>query len=113
MKLGRITLVAGAMALAPHAAVAQEAAAEAELPAVDVVQETPVQKAARAKKKAPAVSPLSSAPTTVATEGAGGGGGAQGAGGGLPAPPTVPSAVTNVTDADIEAFFTVLGGGTC
>lgn len=101
MKLGRITLVAGAMALAPHAAVAQEAAAEAELPAVDVVQETPVQKAARAKKKAPAVSPLSTAPATVATEGAGGGG-AQGAGGGLPAPPTVPSAVTNVTDADIE-----------
>lgn len=108
MNFGRIALVAGALVLVPHMAGAQQtggapAAPETELPAVDVVQETPVQKAARAKKKAPAVSPLSNAPATVATEGAGGGSaGSQGAGAGLPAPITVPSAVTNVTDTDID-----------
>lgn len=102
MKFGRITVFAGALAMAPHAAVAQETAGS-ELPAIDVVQETPVQKAARARKKAPAVSPLSNAPATVASEGAGAGGAAGGAAGsGLPAPITVPSAVTNITDADIE-----------
>ena len=59
---------------APKAAEPNAPAAGAEqLPAVEVVQETPVQKAARAKKKAPAVSPLSTAPTTAATESAGGG----------------------------------------
>jgi outer membrane receptor protein involved in Fe transport len=85
---------------------AQDAAAEAELPAVDVVQETPVQKAARAKKKAVAVSPLSSAPaTTVAPDSSAGGGSAAagtGVDGGLAPPATVPSAVTNVTDTQIE-----------
>jgi len=60
-------VVLGALAVGPSVANAQDAAqpAEAELPAVDVVQETPVQKAARAKKKAVAVSPLSSAPATT------------------------------------------------
>ncbi len=75
-----------------------------QLPAVDVVQETPVQKAARAKKQAVAVSPPQqrrrwrrqvpasqgaagqTAPTTAP----------------IAAPITVPSAVTNVTDTDIE-----------
>ncbi|HEX2841729.1 TonB-dependent receptor [Hyphomicrobium sp.] len=105
MRLRKTALVVGTLALGSHMAGAQEAnQPAAELPAVDVVQETPVQKAARAKKKAPAVSPLSTAPTTVATEGAGGGGQA-GTGGGAPvlaAPITVPNAVTNVTDADID-----------
>jgi iron complex outermembrane receptor protein len=104
MNSGRIALFAGALVLVPQVASAQQTGgAEAELPAVDVVQETPVQKAARAKKKAPAVSPLSTAPATVAPEGAGGAAAeGSGAGTGLAAPVTVPSAVTNVTDADIE-----------
>lgn len=107
MKFGKIVLAAGAVALAPHVASAQQtnggaAPAEAELPAVDVVQETPVQKAARAKKKAPAVSPLSTAPTApVAGEGAAGGT-STGTGSAAAAPVTVPSAVTNVTDSDID-----------
>ncbi|MTD94226.1 TonB-dependent receptor [Hyphomicrobium sp. xq] len=72
-----------------------------ELPAVEVVQDTPAKKAARAKKKAPAVSPLSSvssAPPGVSTQTA------TGAPTAIPvaAPITVPSAVTNVTDTDIE-----------
>ena len=75
----------------------------AELPAIDVVQDTPAKKAARAKKKAPAVSPLSSVsgpPASVATSSAAG----QSAPTAAPiaAPITVPSAVTNVTDSDIE-----------
>jgi len=70
-----------------------------ELPAVEVVQDTPAKKAARAKKKAPAVSPLSS----VASAPSGG----TSAGAGVQAVPTsapitVPSAVTNVTDSEIE-----------
>lgn len=99
-------VVLGALAVSPSMAHAQDAAAEAELPAVDVVQETPVQKAARAKKKAVAVSPLSSAPaTTVAPDSSAGGGSAAagtGVDGGLAPPATVPSAVTNVTDTQIE-----------
>ncbi|MBX9863353.1 MAG: TonB-dependent receptor [Hyphomicrobium sp.] len=99
-------VVLGALAVGPSMANAQDAAAEAELPAVDVVQETPVQKAARAKKKAVAVSPLSSAPaTTVAPDSSAGGGSAAagtGVDGGLAPPATVPSAVTNVTDTQIE-----------
>ncbi|MCZ7594632.1 MAG: TonB-dependent receptor [Hyphomicrobium sp.] len=81
---------------------AAAAAGVEELPAVEVVQETPAQKAARAKKKAVAVSPL----TSVA--GAPAGAAAQSAGQTAPtaapvaAPVTVPSAVTNVTDSDIE-----------
>lgn len=66
-------------------------AADEQLPAIDVVQETPVQKAARAKKKAVAVSPLSSAPSTPAPA--------------TPAetpPVTVPSAVTTVSDTEIN-----------
>ena len=97
MKLGRIVLCAGALVVAPQFANAQQtggaapAAADTELPAVDVVQETPVQKAARAKKKAVAVSPLSSAPSTPTADAP------------TQTPPiTVPSAVTNVTDTEIE-----------
>jgi iron complex outermembrane recepter protein len=75
------------------------AAGAEQLPAVEVVQETP---AARAKKKAPAVSPLSTVPTTAATSGAGGSAGTPAAATGLPAPVTVPSAVTNVTDTEID-----------
>ncbi len=74
------------------------------LPEISVIQETPVQKAARAKKKAPALSPLSAASSTPATGGPGGEG-QPGTGTSAPvaaAPVTVPSAVTNVTDADIE-----------
>ena len=99
-------VVLGALAVGPSMANAQDAAAEAELPAVDVVQETPVQKAARAKKKAVAVSPLSSAPaTTVAPDSSAGGGSAAagtGVDGGLAPPATVPSAVTKVTDTQLE-----------
>jgi outer membrane receptor protein involved in Fe transport len=107
MRFTKTALFVGALALGSHGVRAQEAAApaEAELPAVDVVQETPVQKAAKAKKKAPAISPLSNAPATVATDGGAGGAGgsgSQGAASALPAPVTVPSAVTNVTDADID-----------
>lgn len=98
MNLSRIALVAGALVVGSQGAAAQDAAggnqsgaAGSELPAIDVVQETPVQKAARAKKKAVAVSPLSSAPSTPAPEA-----------------PTetpavkVPSAVTTVSDSDIQ-----------
>ncbi|MFN0218011.1 MAG: TonB-dependent receptor domain-containing protein [Hyphomicrobium sp.] len=77
-------------------------AAEQVLPEVEVVQ-TPVQKAARAKKTAVAVSPLSSAPSTSPPTAA-------------PADavdtsdsaleatplPTVPSATTTVTDSDLD-----------
>lgn len=69
------------------------------LPAVEVVQETPVQKAARAKKKAVAVSPLSSASVTAAPTAA-----SQGTGFVVTTelPTTVPSAVTTVSDTEIE-----------
>jgi outer membrane receptor protein involved in Fe transport len=92
---------AGAPALAQDAGGAAPTSAVEELPAVEVVQDTPAKKAARAKKKAPAVSPLSSvssAPPGVSTQSA------SGAPTAVPvaAPVTVPSAVTNVTDTDIE-----------
>jgi iron complex outermembrane receptor protein len=82
---------------------APPAAGVTELPAVDIVQDTPAQKAARAKKKAVAVSPLtsvSSAPAGTGTENLT----AQTASGAgsLAAPVTVPSAVTSVTDTEIE-----------
>jgi outer membrane receptor protein involved in Fe transport len=80
---------------------APAAAGAVELPAVEVVQETAVQKAARAKKKAVAVSPLSSAAVTAAPTTAG----TQQTTGFVvttAAPITVPSAVTNVTDTEIE-----------
>lgn len=96
MRIGRIMALGGVLAFGAHGAIAQEAdgaapaAADTQLPEIDVVQETPVQKAARAKKKAPAVSPLATAPVDDA-------------------PTTdvaplakVPSAVTNVTDADLD-----------
>jgi iron complex outermembrane receptor protein len=86
---------------APPPQPAPPAAGVEELPAVEVVQDTPAQKAARAKKKAPAVSPLSSvssAPPGVATQSAGAGPIAVP----VAAPVTVPSAVTNVTDTEIE-----------
>jgi iron complex outermembrane receptor protein len=91
---------AGAPALAQDAGGAAASSVE-ELPAVEVVQDTPAKKAARAKKKAPAVSPLSSvssAPPGVSTQSAGGAPAAVP----VAAPITVPSAVTNVTDTDIE-----------
>ena len=75
-----------------------------ELPAVEVVQDTPAKKAARAKKKAVAVSPLSSVsgpPTSGAPSGAASQTGST-SGAPIAAPITVPSAVTNVTDTDIE-----------
>jgi outer membrane receptor protein involved in Fe transport len=62
------------------------------------VQETPVQKAARAKKKAVAVSPLTSAPTTAVTAPEQ----ATGVVVTTAVPVTVPSAVTTVSDTDIE-----------
>ncbi len=79
---------------------AAPAAGVEELPAVEVLQETPAQKAAKAKKKAVAVSPLSNAATTAATTP-----GTQQSTdvvGTTAAPVTVPSAVTSVTDTDIE-----------
>lgn len=107
MRRTSAAILVGALAVTSAARAQEQQApqsAEAELPAVDVVQDTPVKKAARAKKKAVAVSPLSSAPaTTVAPEAAAGPpAAAAGTGDGLPAPATVPSAVTNVTDADFE-----------
>jgi outer membrane receptor protein involved in Fe transport len=73
-----------------------------ELPAVDVVQDTPVQKAARAKKKAVAVSPLSSVSSASGGPGAESTTSATSQTGSIAAPITVPSAVTNVTDSEIE-----------
>jgi outer membrane receptor protein involved in Fe transport len=73
-----------------------------ELPAVDVVQDTPAKKAARAKKKAVAVSPLSSVSSAPAGPGAESTTSATSQTGSIAAPVTVPSAVTNVTDTDIE-----------
>jgi outer membrane receptor protein involved in Fe transport len=88
-------------AYAQESASAPPAGAVEELPSVEVVQETPVQKAARAKKKAVAVSPLSS---TSATGAATVPGTQQSSGPVVTtgAPVTVPSAVTNVTDTDID-----------
>ncbi len=102
MKFRRVAIVAGALVVGPQMAAAQEAGAD--LPAVDVVQETPAQKAARAKRKAVAVSPLSTTAQTsgVSAAAAGAGGGQGTVSDGLAAPITVPSAVTTVTDADIE-----------
>jgi iron complex outermembrane receptor protein len=105
MKFSRAVLIVSALALSPQVAAAQEAGQAApaeELPAVDVVQETPVQKAARAKKKAVAVSPLSSTAATTAPTTAEGGGAGSGTGSGVAAPVTVPSAVTTVSDSDIQ-----------
>jgi iron complex outermembrane receptor protein len=104
-----ITLLPGGVraqeaATPPPAANPPPAASEA-LPEINVIQETPVQKAARAKKSAPAVSPLSTAPTTTAPtggDGAQGGAGGSGTSSAVAAPITVPNAVTNVTDADID-----------
>lgn len=101
-------LICPTLALAQEGEQAPPANAEpvaAELPAVEVIQDTPTKKAARKKKKAVAVSPLSSAPqestvqaapaaVPVAMDGTEFGGG--------PANVTVPSAVTTVTDTDIE-----------
>lgn len=110
----KIALLTGVALIAPWTANAQEAAAppaeaaDAALPEVNVVQETPVQKAARAKK-AVSVSPLvkaapSTAPAPAPTPAA-----AAATGTGSPssnAPDvskiTVPSAVTTVQDTDIS-----------
>jgi outer membrane receptor protein involved in Fe transport len=74
-----------------------------QLPEVEVVQ-TPAQKAARAKKKAPAVSPLSNVGTGTPGPAPQSAAGQAAAAAVSAAPPiTVPSAVTNVTDTDIEA----------
>ena len=95
----------GGAAAPPTPAPPPPAAAGVEqLPAVNVVQDTPVQKAARAKKQAVAVSPLSS------VSGASAGTVSQSAAGQrtapttapIAAPVTVPSAVTVVTDTEIE-----------
>nr|HPG89776.1 TonB-dependent receptor plug domain-containing protein [Hyphomicrobium sp.] len=104
---GAITTTAIAQdANTPPAAATPPADAIEELPAVNVVQETPVQKAARAKKKAVAVSPLSNAPSTPAPTVATSAGNVAAA-----APetstietplPTVPSASTTVTDDDLK-----------
>ena len=95
-------------ATAPPAAAAPPAAEE--LPPVNVVQETPVQKAARAKKKAVAVSPLSSAPSvatatpaTTASEVTAVAPEATDIAPDVATPlPTVPSATTTVSDDDIK-----------
>ncbi len=74
------------------------------LPEVEVVQ-TPAQKAARAKKKAVPVSPLSSAPPAPAASPASAApdtaAPSDAAAAATPLP-TVPSAVTTITDADID-----------
>ena len=91
---------------ATTAPAATAAPAASTLPEIDVVQETPVQKAARAKKKAVPVSPLSSvsAPTTPAPAvpaAAGGAAEAAANAADVTPPTTVPSAVSTTTDADI------------
>lgn len=78
------------------------AAGVEQLPEVEVVQETPAQKAARAKKKAVAVSPLSTSAPAAAPVSSAVASTAAGTGSGAGAPITVPSAATTVTDADIE-----------
>lgn len=99
------------LVLVSAAAGAQEQASEPapqaeELPAVDVVQETPVQKAAR-KKKAVPISPLATAPASEPVAAAPSEGGStqdalSGSGRPNPANLKVPSAVSTVTDRDIE-----------
>jgi len=84
---------------------AASAPAAQSLPEVEVVQQTPTQRAAQAKKKAVAVSPLSSAPSTPAPSAAPSAATSSdavvGAGEATPLP-TIPSAATTVTDSDIE-----------
>ena len=91
----------GTAAPTPAPTPAPPATGVTELPAVEVVQETPVQKAARAKKKSVAVSPLSgtgsAAPTAPGTQQT------SNVIVTTAAPVTVPSAVANVTDTEIEA----------
>ena len=84
---------------APETAQPAPAAGVEQLPEIEVVQEAPAQ-AAEAKKKAAAVSPLSSAPVAAASSAPG----TQQTGNVIvtTAAPTVPSAVTNVTDTEIE-----------
>jgi len=107
MNLGKFALISGAVALMPQVASAQQQAAQSaagdQLPEINVIQETPVQKAARAKKKAVAVSPLSSAPST-STAASGTGANAAAAAAASSAAPivTVPSATTTVSDSDID-----------
>ncbi len=73
------------------------------LPEIEVIQQTPAQQAAQAKKKAVAVSPLFSAPSTPSPASAGAGSADALAGAGeATALPTVPSAATTVTDTQIE-----------
>lgn len=94
-----------ATATPPPAAATPPPAATEELPAVNVVQETPQQKAAKAKKKAVAVSPLSSAPSTPAPAAAATAGSAvasPNANSTVTPLPTVPSATTTVSDDDIK-----------
>ncbi|MGQ0457092.1 MAG: TonB-dependent receptor [Hyphomicrobium sp.] len=95
-----------AAATPPAAQPAPPTAADQVLPEVEVVQETPVQKAARAKKKAVAVSPLSSAPTAPAPATAGADATAAAAASDAATAatplPTVPSATTTVTDTDLD-----------
>lgn len=103
----RLVTVSGALAFGLQGANAQDAGTATEdLPAIDVVQEAPAKKAARAKKRAVAVSPLSSstpsepAPAAPATAA---GIPADMTGDALETPlPTVPSAVTTVSDTEIE-----------
>ncbi|WP_083567457.1 TonB-dependent receptor [Hyphomicrobium sp. CS1GBMeth3] len=117
MKIGfaRLAVVSGALAFGLHTASAQEGGgaqpqaaepAAEELPAVDVIQDTPVKKAARAKKKAVAVSPLTSvsaepSPPVAASASAEPGAAAGSTVAETPLP-KVPSAVTTVSDTEIE-----------
>ncbi|HWK33718.1 MAG TPA: TonB-dependent receptor [Hyphomicrobium sp.] len=85
---------------APPSQTAAPATAAEELPAIDIVQETPAQKAVR-KKKSVAVSPLTTTAPAAPAQNAGNvpSTSADIAGG---APITVPSAASTITDADIE-----------
>jgi outer membrane receptor protein involved in Fe transport len=78
----------GSAAAEPKPAAPVAGGGESELPEIEVIQETPVQKAARAKKQAVAVSPLASAPPSDTPQEV--------------APVKVPSAVTTVSGDDIE-----------
>ena len=109
MKAGKIVLQLGAATLltasAAHAQDAAQAPAEENLPAVEVIQETPQQKASRAKKKAAPASPL--AKTTVQTPPAATANEAPAAAAASQSTGTlstakIPSAVSTVTDADVD-----------
>ncbi|MFA5950184.1 MAG: TonB-dependent receptor [Hyphomicrobium sp.] len=106
--VGAVALVSGSAAAqqaaqtaAPPAGATPPAAAESQLPAVEVVQETPVQKAARAKKAVAPIAPVvTSAPVQTAPGAAGAAAATSAEGFGTTSTSKVPNAVSTVTSED-------------